>query len=745
MKNKVRIVILTVGLLASGWWLFHLPFQDKLTDLLPVSLHQAIDLFELSPLHNRLLVGVSSENPHELAPAMQHLQTQLETHRFITPAVSPGGHFISQLVDALPSYFSSKDADALASRLNPQYVQTKLTEDKQQLTSLGGIMEKQRIAQDPLNFLSLLTDKWRAFQVGSATFENGILKAPDGQVFLGFFTPAFDTAGFAQILAFEQAFEQMQKQLPAQVHAFFLGTVRYTLENMQLIRRDLTVVSVGACVGLIGVFLLLLRHKKALWVYVIALGVIAPAACITYLVFGRINALTLGFGSVCAGLSADSVIYLFFAAQQTHPWRAVKKLRFHLVCNFVSSAVCFGALFFSSVEVFRQMAVFGVSALGISLLITLYILPPFFTHCTPPNRVQYACSRGGGLTKREGWGILGVLLLLGMWGMFHTSVNGDLERLNGSSDRLKQDQVLARRVLDSAPSQGLLFVTGNSREEVLEKSEKLSALLPAPLAVNGIFLTGATQAQNRARWQDFWSAARINYLKLLVEEESASLGFAPHAFDGFFTRLRENPLENAAVDFTDFYNPFITLPGGVQAVVHIVPDDPLYAQAAAENGAVFISQSGLQKQIVSAVKTEAWRVFLAAVLLNIVAVGFLLKSVRLMLWAFVPVVLGACVLFGVSALVGKELNVFAFIFLPLLVGLGLDYGIFQVIKYTQGNFLYPSKALLAAGASTLAGFGVLIWAAHPVLHMMGWTALLGIGGAIGSAFFILPPFLKENV
>lgn len=743
MKKRARIILLVVGLLAGWWGLFHLPYHDQLTDLLPRSLHRAILLFENSPLHNRLILGATSENPDTLFPAMQTIQAQLENQHFITPPFVPGMDFVTKLIDSLPSYFSAQDAALLETHLTPSYIQTKLAEDKQRLTSLGGIIEKQRIAQDPLDFLSLLTDKWRAFQVGNSTFENGGLRTPDGKIFLGFFTPAFEASDFARALAFEQTFKQIQQQLPLHVHAFFLGAVRYTLENIKLIRRDLTVVSISASVGLLLVFLSLLRHKKALWAYIIALAVIAPAACITYGVFGRINALTLGFGSVCAGLSADAVIYLFFAAQQTHPLRAVKKLRFHLICNFISSAVCFGALFFSSVEVFRQMAVFGVSALGISLLITLYILPPFFTHCTPAKRVQYACSFGG-LTKRECVGVLGMLLLFGVWGFLHTHVSGDLARLNGGSKTLEKDRLLAQRVLNTAEAQGLLFVTGNSREEVLLKSEKLSALLPAPLAVNGIFLTPVTQAKNRERWQNFWSAARVNYLKLLVEEDAPAFGFSPHAFDGFFTRLMDNSFETSAVDFTDFYNPFITLPDGTQGVVHIVPDWPAYAQAAAENAAVFVSQSGLQKQIVSSVKSEAWRVFLAAILLNALAVGILLKSMRLMLWAFVPVVLGACLLFGVSALMGKELNVFAFIFLPLLVGLGLDYGIFQVIKYTQGDFLYPSKSLLAAGCSTLAGFGVLILAAHPVLHMMGWTALLGIGGAMAGAFLILPPFLKEN-
>ena len=64
---------------------------------------------------------------------------------------------------------------------------------------------------------------------------------------------------------------------------------------------------------------------------------------------------------------------------------------------------------------------------------------------------------------------------------------------------------------------------------------------------------------------------------------------------------------------------------------------------------------------------------------------------------------------------------------------------------SQVKLLYPTQALLAAGLSTLAGFGVLVLAKHTVLFMMGICALLGIGGAIFAALWILPAFKERTV
>ena len=82
------------------------------------------------------------------------------------------------------------------------------------------------------------------------------------------------------------------------------------------------------------------------------------------------------------------------------------------------------------------------------------------------------------------------------------------------------------------------------------------------------------------------------------------------------------------------------------------------------------------------------------------------------------------------------------------MGLGIDYGIFQIMKERSagGAFqnAYPPAALAAAALSTLAGFGVLALAKHGVLFIMGLSSFLGVGGALLAAYFILPVFLERQ-
>jgi uncharacterized protein len=108
------------------------------------------------------------------------------------------------------------------------------------------------------------------------------------------------------------------------------------------------------------------------------------------------------------------------------------------------------------------------------------------------------------------------------------------------------------------------------------------------------------------------------------------------------------------------------------------------------------------------------------------------------------VVTGLLVLFGAMGAIGLDftlLNVMATI---LVIGLGVDYGIFMVCRLTEGYDHATDRAVLVSGLTTIAGFGALILARHPALHSIGVTVLLGIGAAIPAALLVIPAFHRER-
>ena len=740
-------LLLTVcfSLLCGALFYSRARVSENILSMIPADVRKPVALFEHSPLGQKLFVVVHAKDEDSARDTALTLRAELAKQHLIRPLFTLSPDFARVLWRGIPARFSQADAARAETFLTPEETQKTLAAHYERLLSFESPFFKQIIPYDPFNFLRLMTDKLAALgEDTGVAFQDGLLASADGKTQIAMYDVAGPSTDFKTARDMSAFFAHFQQSLPAGAQAFFLGALRYTWENVRIIQRDLAVISVLAMLGLGAVFFLLLRHKSALLIYALPLLVLPPAALVTALCFGEISGITLGFGSVVAGLSVDYAVYVFFALQGTQisAEQTLAQLKKHLLCNFMTSALCFCALFCSSVEVFRQIAVFSLAALSMALGCALKIFPAYWKNAgtAPSGGTLHAVSA---LPRRSAVAVAVLLLVWGVWGVLHTPFSRSVEELNSTSSAFKKEKQIFTDALGvAAENQALLFVLGHTREEAFMRSEILSAKLPAPLAVSGLFVSARGQEQNRKRWADFWNTNRRHYAQLLLEEYAPQTGFKPEAFSAFFDEITAPAADT--LDLAVFYNPLAEV-DGAYALVHRVPDEPAYRAAADEQNVFFVSARALQTRLTEAVAAEAARIVVLALLFNLAAVWLVFRRLKDALLSFVPVVLGAGVTFGCFALFQVQVNLFVLVFLPLLMGLGIDYGIFQVIKYKQGApNLYPPRALVTAGLSTLAGFGVLIAAKHEVLFMMGFSSFTGISAAVCASLFILPAFLENK-
>lgn len=748
LRRKETLFCLVLLLAAGcGALLTRVKPDESIHAMIPAAVREKVELFEHSPLNKKIFAVVSAPSAEEAETAAQTLRENLEGANLIRAPFAPSPDFALTLFHALPGRFTEQDASAANATLSPEYVSQKMRENYENLLSMEGLLLKPLISTDPLGLTGLMTRKLAALGAGTGVdFKGGFLISPDGKTLIGLYNYAGEES-FNGAENFSRTFNNLAGTLGENVRAFYLGGLRYTVENISVIRADLWRVTALALLSLAAVFFVFLRRKSALLIYLLPIIILPPAALVTYAVFGGISGITLGFGSVVAGLSADYSIYLFFALQKgkLSPQETVKRLQKHLLCNFMTSSLCFAALFCSSVELFKQIAVFSVTGLTCALLLALYVFPPFWVGKMDED-VSAPILSARALPRKWSVWISLALFIFGVWGVTHTNFSGDIEDLNSTSAEFKtQKAVFDEAFSQAANGNALVFIKGSSVENALENNEAATHFFPAPLSVSGVLPSARAKRENSARWQTFWNAPRTQYARLLIEEESAKLGLNSAAFASFWEQLK-TPAQDA-FDFTQLYNPVAKLKDGVFAVVNVVPNTPEYETAAQNAGAVFVSGAGLKKELLASVRGEAVKIVFLSLLFNLLAVFLVLKNLRETLFCFIPVILAGCFTFGCFWAFGVKVNLFVLVFLPLLTGLGIDYGIFQVMKFRSGgreHAIYPPAALWTAGLSTLAGFGVLALANHGVLFIMGLSSFLGICGAMLSAQFILPAFLEDK-
>ena len=132
---------------------------------------------------------------------------------------------------------------------------------------------------------------------------------------------------------------------------------------------------------------------------------------------------------------------------------------------------------------------------------------------------------------------------------------------------------------------------------------------------------------------------------------------------------------------------------------------------------------------------------------NVVLLAFLYRRVEPLLILMVSLALSIGAMIACLKIFGFALNLFNVLAFPLVLGVGVDYGIYILLAMRQPGdkeyaFATIIKPVILAGLTAVAGFGSLAIAHNPALRGLGAVSAIGIACCLFSTiFFILPAYL----
>ncbi len=190
-------------------------------------------------------------------------------------------------------------------------------------------------------------------------------------------------------------------------------------------------------------------------------------------------------------------------------------------------------------------------------------------------------------------------------------------------------------------------------------------------------------------------------------------------------------------------------------VVRIYPEENVWEREALDH---FVSEVRAADPQVVGAPVMIWHhtsvlkeAFETSGLYALVAVSLMLllyfRSIKWALLALLPLGLGIFIMLFAMGLTGVSFNPANFMGLPLLLGIGLDFGIHVLHRVKQERTVTvfnhstgPATALSAL--TTMCGFGTLALGGHQGISSLGFILAVGVGGIMFSALVILPAFLK---
>ena len=578
---------------------------------------------------------------------------------------------------------------------------------------------------------------WRASSSNGRT-ELELKTVPPGEtVRVLFFTAdenlaAAGKAHFAQTLEDAQNAAQDAVGRRASVQIEAAGVPLFTDAIAARAQRELTFIGTLSTISVFALawalfgspVVLLLMAGTILLGFTLALGA-------AFAVFGTLSLITFVFGATLIGVSIDYSSH-WFALKTAGESAQARRRRMAgaLLSAALSTAAAYCTLALTPLPGLRQMAVLAACGVVGTLFTVLTVLPRL-ERWVPKDQTRLMRMLAQALPRLDASALRRPAVLFGLaifaaallFGLSRMHFDAGIRDLQGAPPKLLKSQLAVSRAL-TLPSPAQAFVLqGPTLSETLEHEEALLSAMEAipelkSLTPSGLSMLLPSDAKQDAD-RDLVAAATATAAPRLLE----LLGASPKGPDA--QRIALNDLESTP--WRELTHRFVleNQPGRAVTVLMLAGVEPkhlpfLTKAAEAVPGAYFVDITRGMSEGLSLYRDLILMVLAAGIVLlwALLTLRFGRESWR----AVLPSALGILAALAVFGWTGTPVTIFTALGLVLVLGLGVDYGIFLTGSPSDGR---TSAAVLFSGVTTLLSFGLLVFSATPALRAFGITVLVG--------------------
>jgi predicted exporter len=536
------------------------------------------------------------------------------------------------------------------------------------------------------------------------------------------------------------------------------GAIQHAAAATERAKREIstfgTLESIAVVVLLVAVFGALRPLLLGLLTLSLALG---AAFTVTHLVFGEVHLLALVFGSSLIGSVIDYSIH-FFADRFRDPahWTpqdAVGHVGPAILLGLTTTLIGYVILAVVPFPGLEQIAVFCMAGLVVGAGCVLCLYPVLSLSAARQRPLPRLGLRVGqaldDLLARWRWTpaklAMAALLAVGLGvGLLRVHVQDDVKALQQSPAQLAAEEQRVRELLGSGVETRFFLVSGDSAQAALESTEKLGHALDR-LARDGAIASYQSVSQGlpsaALQAQDHDLMARQVYARgALLDQIGERLGFDAALLD------QRRAEFNAAADPLSVeewlaspasvgtrhlwlgkvgarYSTIVTLGGihDVRALNGIAMDGVRLIDRVAETSDILGRYRHLMTWLLAAI-------YGIAALVLLLRFGW--RDVPRML---LPSVLATLATVGLFGWLQVPFNLFTLLALWLVLGLGIDYGIF--LRHGRDHRPTAILSVTLSACTTLIAFGLLAFSATPFIRSIGSTLLVAI--TLSWAFVLL--------
>lgn len=611
--------------------------------------------------------------------------------------------------------------------LTVENLSERLAAARAKLGSAGGMVLGDRLLRDPTGSFAEFMDRIESSS-GRLPHHDGVWQSRDDTAALIFVTLAdqpFDPGRTVQLSETLRALADAQN-----VEILLLGP-RIIAAHVSTQTTNAASFAAFLAGGLLLVWLVFMLRSLRLIACVflpLAIGLLSATLTVQVL-FGSVHVITLGFGGALTGLALDYPLHLLSHGHERH--RATRRL---ILIGASTTSAGFLALLGSGLEVLMQVGVFVAMGLVVAAVVSRMTISAGHDAVSAPPLERLTWRLPG-----KAW-IEAVVLMAGL-AVVATAATTPQKALFEPDDDVRQTISRFAPLLPLPSGRYTLVVQGDSLDELLSREAALQPVLetairagaldryamsaqfissanPDPLAdLPGpdLFAQRATDALRRNGMSSEFAFAQaeaygaaLNALPLTTSDIASRDELA--ALFGRLEQSRDGWREN--IHLFGLNNP--------EAVLRLVQDAQIPGVTARDLSA------GIEAGLVELKQRVAQWLGVGAALALAVLVFGLAEDWRRAFTIARTTVAAVSATAAALVLTGGTLGIFQIVALTLVVGIGIDYGLFLARRDGAPAERTHCRSVALCAGSTLIAFTVMALAPIRILQEVGFAVSLGV-------------------
>jgi len=766
-------IITTIAILG----LISIKMDNDVALMLPNNpqLNKSLKFLRESELSGKIIISLNIQTKQkspqtQLIKQIDKLTPKLK-HKYISKTISKLPNITLEdtllYLNYTPQLTNKKELQTIKKQINDKYINQQMKQNYQILASPTAIFMKKLIINDPLRWKQKHLKKLNQLSKSlnyKINLTNGYFISNDqhhAMIILQTNISPTDSNRSKQLITH---IKKALSTLPQNITANLICGHLHTISNEKIIKHDVRTMIIISTIAFILLFAGIFRDWRATIVLLIPLSAIVLAIHLSNIIQGHFSYFIAGLGGITAGIAIDYAIHIYMALDSdTDNATNLKHIGGPVMIGALTTCGVFASFIFASTAGYRQFALFALISITICLIYSFYILPhilligrKFHPFHNIRQFIPHKHTINPTILKKIWLAFIIITLILSSRNKIITHMNS----LDGSEKQIFQNEKQFNKIWSNNNLPAICILEGKNLEQLYQQYQQLNIQAQTKIgeinyhALTDIWPARKQRIQNLEHWQTFWTNKQCQNLKQKINNAGAKYGFKSTAFSNFITQLQNQP---PVLDFPiksqlfntikeQFYN---QSPNHTIRLLAYFPDQPQYITRLSKiiqqyPSAYIVSRHKISQTLSKTVSHELTTLtILSAILIPLLAF-FLLRNLSLTILALLPVISGISAIGSITYLCGMSINAPAMIASMIVIGLNIDYGIFSI--YSCKNKMCPKikTGITLSALTTLAGSIALLFAKHPVMHIIGITLTTGVLTGYLTAIYIIPAFYQKT-